>query len=137
MPISSQDERQDSVRFSGTVEPGKKEELTYDISKGARVEELRVRIYRGAELDLEVFPFIERGAGRREPLVTLAGREAIVGDADFFEFPVSVPVDEPQKVGVEAKHVGSEFPLDYQVTMVLDYEGGVDRGLFSMFRGWL
>lgn len=137
MPNSSDDGKQDSVRFSETVEPGDTQVLTYELSAPARVEELRVRTYRGAELDLELYPFVERSEGRREPLVTLMGRDKIVGDSDHFEFPISVPVDEPQKIGVAAEHTGDEFPLDYQVTAVLDYRGGTSSGLLSALRGWL
>jgi hypothetical protein len=135
MPNSSDDKRQDSIRFSETIPPGESKTLSYELPDDARIEEVSVRMYRGAELDLEVFPFLEREEGRREPLVTFRGREVVVGDNDHFDFLISQPVRESDEIGIEAEHTGSDFQLDVQVTMVLDYRNGSGSTLSSFLGG--
>lgn len=118
--------------------------LTKEVEEDATVEEVTVRIYRGAELALHIEPFVKRD-GRRFGLVEFFGKEYIDGDGDFFEFKTSEGVEEADLVGVDVENTaptGTEQNLtyDFAVDMTLDREGGTERAttsLFDQLRGWL
>lgn len=126
---------QNNLRFAETVPADDSVELTYTSEEAATVERVDVRIYRGAELDLEVVPFVVVDE-QRFPLVTFRGKEFIDGDGDFFEFTLSEPITAGDKVGVEVTNRDTEFAYDFSVDVSLDYEGGVERSLTSFIGRW-
>jgi hypothetical protein len=138
MPSTSRQPRE-SVRFSEDVAPDSSVTLTYEVPEDATVEQLRVRIYRGAELDLEVEPFIDRSRDtrreQREPLVTYRGREFIVGDGDEFVFPLSLDVQEGEVLAVEVRNQDGTYSYDFSVDLELEYAGGTSR-IVEVIGGW-
>lgn len=124
-----------SRRFSTRVDAQSTDELTHEVKKDATVESITVRFYPGAELDLQVRPFVEPDEGNRISPVSLIGREVIVGDDDVFEFHVTEPVEEEDIIGVEFDNVG-DYDLDGIVDMTLDREGGIER-IVGNVRGWI
>jgi hypothetical protein len=134
--------RKESVRFAKAVSAGTTEELTYRVEKDATVEHLMVRIYRGAELDLHVKPFIKTGdddSRRRIDLVQFNGKDFVDGDGDKWEFPVSEPVKEGDLIGVEAENKDGTYDYDFAMNVTIDRAGGTDRfgGLLDLFGRWL
>jgi len=86
----------DTIRFAEQVDPGKTVTDRYQVNIPSRIEQVNVRIYRGAELSLQIVPFIEIGTDpnhrERLPVVTFAGAKQYVdGDDDAWEFPVEIP----------------------------------------------
>ncbi len=138
MSISSTDEDRRSIRFAEGVGPDSSIVETYEVDRDLTVEQLRVRIYRGAELDLEVSPFVDREKAddrqRREPLIVYRGSEYIAGDGDTFVFPVSVSVEEGQQLGVKVVNQDDTYSYDFSVDMTVDPAGGSSR-LVSLLGG--
>ncbi|MFC7131654.1 MULTISPECIES: hypothetical protein [Salinibaculum] len=144
MPSAVQEPR-DSVRFADRVAPNSTGDgshvETYEVQEGATVEQVDVRIYRGAELDLRVRPFIRRGddGSRREiDLIQFQGKQYIDGDGDHFEFTVSQAAERGDLVGVEVENHDDTYGYDYAVDMALDRAGGIARfgGVVDRIRGW-
>jgi hypothetical protein len=129
------------VRFASTVAPGDTDTYSVEVEQAATVEDMTVRIYRGAELSLHILPFVERGAENRRsriPLVEFRGKDFIDGDGDFFEFGLSEAVEENDVVGVEVTNTADEYAFDFAVNMSLDRAGGSSRlgGLIDSVQGW-
>lgn len=139
MPNSSANEDRRSIRFAEDVGPDSTVIETYEAPHDLTVEQLTVRIYRGAELDLQVFPFVDRDRSddrqQREPLVVFRGKEFIDGDGDTFEFPVSVSVKEGQEIGVEVENVDSTYTYDFAAEVTVDPVGGLQRSTTSFLGG--
>ena len=138
---SNQSETMDSVRFAESVDPDSSVTLSYELPQDATIEEVTVRIYRGAELDLHVTPWHNPAGGRdvQEPLITFEGKEYIDGDGDHWEFPLSDGVKEGDTIGVTIDNVSSGsdgYTLDAAADFVVDRAGGSDRGLLSLLRRW-
>jgi hypothetical protein len=134
---SSADADRQSLRFSETVAPDSEVLLTYDVPVDMTVEQLEVRIYRGAEFSLEIEPFIDRRKSedrtRREDLITYRGSEFVAGDADKFSFDVSKSVEEGQEIGIEARNKADAYAYDFVVDLSLERAGGLSRILGGVF----
>jgi len=126
--------RRDNLRFATGVPAGESKELTHEINDPATIEGVDVRIYRGAELDLQLVPFARFGGddAPKTPLVTLIGKDYIDGDGDEFNFTLSESVTPGDVVGVEVENVSTEFDYDFAVDMDLDHEGGATRSATSI-----
>jgi len=141
--MSTSDSRR-SVRFADRVAPGDADgpndiQLTKRIEKPATVEELRVRIYRGAELALRIRPVVIRDQ-RTFPLLDYGGdegKEYVDGDGDQWTYPTSEQVEEANEVGVIVENHSTEYAYDFACDVVLDRAGGTDRSLFSFVGGLL
>jgi hypothetical protein len=130
MSSSDSDDSRTSIRFADRVDPDDSVTLTHTVEEAATVEQMTVRIYRGAEHDLHVEPYIDRSRGdreQREPLVTYQGKEFIDGDNDFFEFPLSREIEPDQNIGVEVSNLESQYGYDFAVDLVVDRAGGTTR----------
>jgi len=115
-----------SVRFADQVAPGESVTLTKTVENAATVEDVTIRIYRGAELALQVEPFVKRN-NRRFPLIDFHGKDHVDGDGDFFEFPVSESISVDDKIGVEATNVADDYAFDFSTDFVVDRAGGTNR----------
>lgn len=121
-----------SIRFAESVDPETSVTLTKQVEKDATVEEVRVRIYRGAELALHVYPFVKRD-NKRFSLVEFRGKEYVDGDGDEFVFAVSEGVAVEDVIGVEVENTApvpsddKDLSYDFAVDMQIDREGGTDR----------
>lgn len=127
------EDAKDSWRFANRVGPGGEDDLQREVEVGATVEEVTVRIYRGAELDLRVTPYVaynvDQGRAQKMPLVTFVdgGKSFIDGDGDRWTFPVSIPVEEGDVLGVEANNKDPNNGYDYAVDLSVDKAGGKER----------
>lgn len=121
-----------SFRFADSVNPSSDVELTHKVKEPATVEDLDVRIYRGAELDLHVKPQVKRD-GRRFDLVEYNGKSYVDGDGDHWTFDVSEQVSEGDLLVVQASNVDPDYSLDFAVDMIIDREGGTSRLIPSIF----
>lgn len=124
----------DSLRFANRVGPGGDDDRRHEVNvEGATIEEVKVRIYRGAELDLRVTPYVAREADQdREqvvPLITTVegGKPYVDGDGDRWTFPVSIPVEEGDEIGVEVNNIDADNGYDYAVDMTIEKAGGSNR----------
>lgn len=132
-------ETRDNLRFAERVGPGSTETLTYEVNDDATIEEVDVRIYRGAELALNIFPYVRLGGddASKTPLLTLVGKQHIDGDDDTFEFNLAEAVTPGDEIGVDVTNTSTEFGYDFVVDMDLDRAGGTKRAITSLFRGIL
>lgn len=131
--MSTSDNRR-SVRFAEHVNAASTITLTKTVEQDATVEKLTVRIYRGAELALQLEPFVKRD-GREFALVEHQGKQYIDGDGDFFEFPVSESVETDDEVGVRVTNEAADYGYSFALDVVLDREGGTARSLTSFIGG--
>lgn len=129
--MTQADERRDTFHFSDSVGPGESVTLTKEVERAATIERIDVRIYRGAEFALEVQPFkdVEPSGDteRRVPLLTYRGRGYIAGDADRMSFPVAREVRNGREVGVEVTNTADNYAYNFNVSMVVEYAGGLSR----------
>lgn len=126
--MSRRDTR-DTIRFAEQVDPGATVTDRYQVDTPSRIEQVNVRIYRGAELDVRIVPFLEFGSDpdhrERLPVLTFAGSKQYVdGDDDAWEFPVEIPIDDDELVGVEVENTDPDNPYDYSVDFELERLGG-------------
>ena len=127
-------DKRDNLRFATGVGPDSSEELTYEVQRAATVEGVDVRIYRGAELDLQVRPFARFGGqdAPKTPLITFIGKEYVDGDGDFFTFTLSESVTPGDVIGVEVTNTSTEYSYDFSVDVDLEHEGGATRSATSL-----
>jgi hypothetical protein len=129
------DNRRLTKRFATQASAGADSELTEKVSESATVEHLSIRIYRGAELDLELTPFLERDGTERTSLVDLVGKDHIDGDDDRYKLDVLEPVSADDVIGVEYNNQDNNNPHNFSVDVTLDRAGGQSRVL-SLLRRW-
>jgi len=127
------DDTKDSLRLAGRAGPGASDELRHSLEVDATIEKITVRIYRGAELDLEVKPSVaydaDEGRASNVPLITFVdgGKQYVDGDGDRWEFPVSVPVTEGDEIVVKVNNTDPDNGYDYAVDVVLEKAAGASR----------
>lgn len=103
------------------------QEVSVKIPQSATVERLSVRIYTGAELDLELYPYIQREDGTRQPLLELVGKEYIDGDDDLYEWTLSRPIESGDEITISATNNDGSNAYDYRANLDLEYAGGLSR----------
>ncbi len=126
--------RKQTFEFGSRIAPGDTETETVPVPEDATVEEVMVRFYRGPELHLGVEPFVreveDNDRKEDEPLVTVTGRDWIVGDDDRRYFYTDQPVERDDLVGFRAHNMTDEldadqqFSYDYVGAITVDYRGG-------------
>jgi len=127
------EDTKDSLRLAGRVGPGGDDELRHSVQVSATIEEVTVRIYRGAELDVQVTPAVAYDADEDRasniPLITFVdgGKQFVDGDGDRWDFPVSVPVTEGDEIVVEVENQDPDNGYDYAVDVVLEKAAGSTR----------
>jgi len=114
------------ISFSTTVEAGSSDVQEYDVSDPATIEQLSIRIYPGAETDLEIVPQVLKDqTNTAESLVRFQGKEYVDGDDDVFEWDLSVPVVEDDKIQIRAENKDANNPYDYRVNVEIDERNGI------------
>jgi len=127
------DDTKDSLRLAGRAGPGASDELRHSLEVDATIEEVTVRIYRGAELDLQVTPSVafdaNEGRDSLVPLITFVdgGKQFVDGEGDRWEFPVSVPVTEGDEIVVDVDNTDPDNGYDYAVDAVIERAAGASR----------
>lgn len=128
------DDPKEGVTLGDRVPAGATEQrMEFEVLADATVEQFSVRIYQGAQLDLQLEVFIERKINesrtRRDDIVEMVGKEYIDGDDDVYEWDVSQPIEEEDKLVILATNNDGSNAYDYRANFDVDYEGGVSRGL--------
>jgi hypothetical protein len=124
----------DAYSIAESVAAGATSEQTIELPADATIERVQVRIYVGAELDLELQPIIRDDTGTERPIVKFGGKNYIDGDDDFYQFSPSKPVKDNEEIVIRATNNDATVALDYRVNLDVDYAGGVER-LFETIGG--
>lgn len=115
------------------------DEESYTVEAPATLRDPAVRIYTGAQLDLQLRLYIVRESGQRDPWVQLEGKEYLDGDDDLYTWPTSeIAIEDGEKIMIQADNNDGTNPYDYRVTWTEDREGGASRflaGLRSLIPG--
>lgn len=102
--------------------------LTYTIPRDATVERVQVRIYDGAQLDLELSPYISQGADEgRTDVIRTVGKDYIDGDDDVYEWDVSLPVERGDELVWSATNNDGSNAYDYRAIVDVEHGGGLRR----------
>lgn len=115
----------EAVSFSDHVPAGDSTELTLTLPADATVERLAVRIYTGAELDLQLRAEVQQGENApARPLVQHVGKDYIDGDDDFHEWDLSQSVEEGDAIVITAENNDGSNAYDFRANMDIDYASG-------------
>lgn len=107
--------------------------LTLTVERPATVERVALRIYQGAQLDLEIRPYIRRKNNTEQPLIELVGKEYIDGDDDLYVWDISRPLEDNEEIVFSATNNDGSNAYDYRVNLDLDYADGASRFLGGLF----
>jgi hypothetical protein len=124
-----------SVTWAEQVPAGDDDVLAYELPADATVENVRVRIYPGAENTLRVTPQVRTRSNNTFPLLETRGKDYVDGDDDTWQFGVSESVEEGDKIQVRRENTDGQNAHNYRVIVDVDYLGGTGR-LASIFGGW-
>ena len=131
MPVTERQQSGDrrGVTISDRVPAGATgRKMRYSIPKSGTVESVSVRIYEGAELDLELTPYIDHeGDDGTTDLITQVGKEHIDGDDDVYRYSVSLPVSREDTLVISATNQSDQYDYDYRVNVEIDFAGGSGR----------
>jgi len=121
----------EALRMALNVPAGVKGELTERIRGDCTIERASLRIYIGAQLDLEIRPMIERAGvgGIREPLIRYCsgGKQYIDGDDDVYNWILSIPLEVDDKIVLAYSNNDVVNDYDFAFDFEVDYLGGVYR----------
>jgi hypothetical protein len=125
------------ISFAEQVASDSQSTLSYPVSEDSTVESVKVRIYPGPGTDLEIEPYVYRGAdGDTEPLVRYEGKQYVDGDDDVWEWDISVPVTSEDEIRVRATNQDTQGnDYDYRVNMDVSNVGGTAHSLISALKG--
>jgi len=120
----------EAISLSDQVAAGSTQTLTYKVPEEATVERFAVRIYVGAELDLEIDPYIKTdGNEPNRTLIDLVGKQYIDGDDDRYEFDLSRSIPDSAEIVLEATNNDGSNAYDYRANLEIDYASGASRFL--------
>lgn len=131
-------EPKDGFTLSDQVPAGATDqETSLEVDQAATVERLSIRIYPGAQLDLELRPVVrqERGNTSDQNLIEYAGKEYIDGDDEQYHWDLSVPIEQGDKIVIQATNRDGSNAYDYRANLDIDYQGGSSRGLLNAIGG--
>lgn len=112
---------------------GREASITLDAP--ATIEHLSVRIYQGAQLDLELRPVVRHKDNTEQPLLEYAGKTYVDGDDDRWDWPLSKSIEEEEEIVIYATNRDGSNAYDYRVNVAIDYHGGSSRNLVSLLSG--
>lgn len=124
----------DSFSISERVSANSSSEQVVNVTSDGTIERLQVRIYTGAELDLELEPVVRTSTGQERPIVKLKGKSTIDGDDDFYEFVPVKPIQDNDSIVIKANNTGTNA-LDYRVNIDVDYRNGLSSFIAGLFNG--
>lgn len=93
------------------------------------IEQVRIRIYIGPQLDLILRPYLLRYNEMVEDLIRYAdgAKQYLDGDDDHIEGFISRPALPGEKVVVWYQNKNLVYPYDFAMDFVIEYAGGVSR----------
>lgn len=99
------------------------------IKADCTIEEIRIRFYRGQQLSLKVYPFVEHKGHKIESFFTFPSTtdNTLAGDDDYFVFPVSVPCEYDDYIKIHCHNIDGSYDYTLAVDIVVDYLGGKQR----------
>lgn len=146
MPVISRsstadsEESRDGFTLSDHVPAGAtNRETSIRVDSDATIERLAVRIYTGAELDLQLEPVRRTTDGNTpdQPLLEYSGKRYIDGDDDRYQWIISEPVEEGDEIVLKATNKDGSNAYDYRANFDVDYHGGSSRGPLNFIKGVL
>lgn len=118
------------VTFADQVPASSTQKITYDVPKDATIEHAQVRIYQGAELDLQLQIYIDQGEDEGSTdVIRTVGKDYIDGDDDDYPFDLSMPIERGDTLVLEATNNDGSNAYDYRVNMEFERAGGAMRPL--------
>jgi hypothetical protein len=117
------------ISFRYDVDPLEEFTLKERMKADGVVNQVNIRFYPGCELSLEVKPFVLHKGRRAEDIFTYAGssKQAISGDDDFFQFPVSVTFELDDEFCVYFINTDTANTYTVCVDVFVNYEAGGDE----------
>lgn len=109
------------------------QEVTLEITQEATIERMSVRIYTGAELSLELYPFIRRDDNSTQPVIEMVGKSYVDGDDDYHEWDLSRGLEAGDELVIQATNNDGSNAYDYRVNVDIDYANGLSRFLGGVF----
>lgn len=136
MATASERRRSDKDSFSLSEQvPANSESTTsIEVPSDGTIERVQIRIYTGAELDLQLEPVIRTESGQERPIVKLRGKSVIDGDDDFYEFVPVKPIQDNDQIIIKATNNGANA-LDYRVNIDVDYRAGLSSFIGRLLGG--
>jgi hypothetical protein len=129
--------------FRQAVAPGVTQTLIQKVPRDGTVEQMRIRIYPGAELAVHIVPYVVNAREERRDLLTYikGGKKFVDGDDDTFSFSIREPVfsNDGDKIIVETtnildpaalngdgtvKYPAASYTYDWAVDIEVDYAAG-------------
>jgi len=111
------------VSLSATVTKSTSETEEYEFSGDGVIQgKLQIRIYAGPELDLTLYPRIERVGEVVESVIEYVGDKAYIdGDDDKYEWDIFLPVRKGDKFQCLATNANASYDYDYRVNFSVNY----------------
>jgi len=129
-------ETSEAVSFAETVPPGGQSELSYSADGPATIERLKIRFYPGQQLSHEIQVVIrEKGSGRERNVIQTPGTDIFTGDDDVYEFDLSKPLKDDEKLVVKSNNTDTDWSYDTRVNGEIDYRGGRVHAVVDLFSG--
>jgi hypothetical protein len=108
--------------------------MSLTVPSDSTLERVAIRIYVGAELSLQLEPYILRSRNTREEMICFvnAGKTVIDGDDDKFEFDVSIPMWQGDQICLRYANLDPVNAYDFAMDIELDARAGAERwpGIF-------
>lgn len=102
--------------------------MRYRVPRDGTVEAFSLRIYSGAELDLEIKPYVVQKADEGQTdLIRMVGKDHLDGDDDVYRFDTSVPVEQGDEIVLSATNQDGSNAYDYRSNIEIDHAGGLSR----------
>lgn len=122
-------DNKETIHFGLSVPANTASDLQFHVPYAATIDRLRVRIYAGAQLTLQIKPIVRRLSNQTENIVKYAqnGKKFLDGDDDVFDFGVSIPIFEDEDIIIEYKNTDLINAYDFAVDVELDYKNGQYR----------
>jgi len=111
------------VSLSAQVAASGTETETYTFSGDGVIQgKLQIRIYAGPELDLTLYPVINRVGDVESNIIQYVGdKEYIDGDDDAYEWDIFIPVKKGEQFKVKAVNANATHAYDYRVNFSVNY----------------
>lgn len=125
------DKTKETYRLATTVAPGESNRLSRRLTDVGTLEQITVRIYVGAVLNLHIMPRLNKLHGRLMDVIDYTGKQFIDGDDDVYVFPVGIPVVVDNELIVDFVNLSATDTLDFAVDFVVDHSyllGGLADG---------
>lgn len=117
MPVTK-----NGISLASETPAGSTEKIEYDPDNSGYITWVEIRIYVGAETDLNLDPYIQTEIESKRKLIEYVGKDGIDGDDDSYTFNVNVPIEDDAKVVVEADNTDPDNAHSWRVNM--DFERG-------------